>query len=57
VQAEALAPDDLAEEVETAIKAVIDLDVFEELLMVEREEREAAILRVGAIRFGVAESS
>jgi hypothetical protein len=57
VQAEALAPDDLAVKVEAAIRGRIDMAVFEDLLAVERVERREATRVLSAIRFGAAESS
>lgn len=44
VQAEALAPDQLAGEVREAIESVLDLDVIDEVMMVEAAERDALVL-------------
>ena len=49
MQAEALAPPDLAAEVEAAIRSHLDLDVYSEVLDRETKEREDLLARLGAM--------
>lgn len=55
VQAEALAPPDLAEEVRRALELVLDLDLLEETLEAEADEQERLLSDVGRF-LGEAES-